>query len=61
VPDRAGLHLRPGLDAIRKHPVFILCIHPGLRGKQTLNVRFNQPDGAIGAVYLGVWNLPRLR
>lgn len=52
VPDRTGLHDLALLNAVGKHPVFILRFPPLLQRKHTLNVCFRQQDRAIGAVVL---------
>jgi hypothetical protein len=46
VPDRTSI------ATVRKHPVFILRLDPGLERKQTLDVCLGQPDGPIGAMVL---------
>ena len=53
MPDRTGLHRLPrGLDAVRKHPVVILCLAQPLQRQQTFHVSLCQPYGAISAMVL---------
>lgn len=57
VPDGSGLHDRTILNAIWKHPVFLLPVDAFLQPKQTVNVVLRQPDRTIHAVVLGCMQL----